>query len=1034
METFNYNIVKNSEIFQQNRLPAHSDHDFFYVEEGRENGKECRVSLNGIWKFAYGQNYQAAPKGFEQPDYDVSGWDDIRVPGHIQMQGYDSPMYVNTQYPWDGHEGVIPGEIPERFNPTATFVRTFTVPEFMKGHEIYISFQGAESGLALWLNGTYIGYSEDSFTPSEFDLTPYLVDGENRLAVQVFKWTAGSWCEDQDFFRFSGIFRDVWLYMVPAIHVRDMRIQTLLDDSYTDADLKLDVLATAKGSLRLTLKDGEAAVLEDQVELSEGKNSYTYAISQPKLWSAEKPNLYQLTLEVLDENGCLKERVMEHVGFRRFEIKNSIMYLNGKRIIFHGVNRHEFCSENGRCIKEEDIILDLITMKQNNINAIRTSHYPNGTPLYRLCDEYGFYMIDETNLETHGSWDAYFRKEVALEDVVPGNRPEYQELIIDRARSMFERDKNHPAILIWSCGNESFGGENIFQMSECFRKWDSTRPVHYEGVYNDRRNNNISDMESTMYIPVAGIREYLKEHRDKPYINCEYVHTMGNSAGAMHKYMELVDEEPLYQGGFIWDYIDQSLTLKDRYGNEFQGYGGDFGDRPCDFSFSGNGIVYGKDRDPSPKMQEVKYVYQNISIDLEETEKKDTFLAKIFNRSLFTNTDEYTCVVTVAKEEEILYALEGSIEVAPESKDEIALQLEIPEEAGEYVLTVAFELKEDEIWADAGHEVAYGQLMIQRGEKTCAIEPDQTEGKALQVTNGYHNVGARGENFEVLFSKNFGGLVSYRFAGKEMLSAIPKPNFWRAPTENDMANQIAFRAGQWKAASMYASTKYEHGRKDTICEVEEKENSLVVTYTYHLPVRPALDCKVRYEVFADGTVDTTMQMPKSSEAGELPAFEMMFTMDADYDRMTWYGLGPDETYLDRLHAKLDVYEGLVEDNVAKFLVPQECGNKVGVRWAQVTDAKGRGLMFAALPKNENSYDGVQIPTEGLQFSAMPYAPQELENAKHPTELPPVHYTTIRIGQQMGIGGDDTWGAEVHPEYLLDNTKDLEIRFRFRGLA
>ncbi len=1028
---FNYEIVRDPEIFMENRLPAHSDHRYNAADPETGARLQSEISLNGSWKFFYSENYSGAPEGFEKPEYDVNDWAEIRVPGHIQLQGYDRPMYVNTQYPWDGHETVKPGEIPTVFNPTASYVRMFEIPSYMKGHQVILSFQGVESGFALWMNGIYVGYSEDSFTPSEFDITPFLREGENRIALQVFKWTAGSWCEDQDFFRFSGIFRDVLLRMVPDVHVRDLLIRTDLSENFSEAELLTDLTSSAEGAVRIRLHRDGQEVFEEERELKRGKNAFSFRVDSPLLWSAEKPNLYTLEMEVSDTEGKITEYISELVGFRKFEIRDSIMYLNGERIIFHGVNRHEFSADSGRCITEKEIRTDLVTMKKNNINAVRTSHYPNSSIFYRLCDIYGLYVIDETNLETHGVFDGIFRGVHGIEEAVPGDRPEYLALILDRAKSMYERDKNHPCVLIWSCGNESFGGRDLFEMSEHFRKWDPTRPVHYEGIYNDRRYNGTSDIESTMYVPAAEIREYLKTHRDKPYINCEYAHCMGNSGGAIDKYIELIDEEPLYQGGFIWDYIDQTLTCTDRFGAEFQGYGGDFGDRPTDWSFSGNGIVYGKDRRPSPKMQEVKYCYQNISIDLHKAENEDAVTAEINNRNLFTSTDEYRCILLVQREGKTVEEKEITISVPPVSRDKISIPLGITDEngAGEYCVTLSFLLGKDTVWAEAGHEIAYGQLVFRKEGKT-------ETGNELQnnfvISRGIHNLGVRGDHFEILFSKISGGPVSYKYDGREMFSAIPKPNFWRAPTENDMANQLAFRAGQWKNASMYLSHKYEHGRKETGWEVEENENSITVIFRYHLPVRPAMDCEVSYRVEQDGTVHTSLCMDASDAVGELPAFEMLFKTDADLDRLSWYGLGPEETYLDRQHAKLGIYRNRVCDNVAQYPVPQECGNKVGVRWAAVTDAEGKGLLFTADPA-ARGFGGVKIPMTGLQFSALPYSPRELENAGHPTELPPVHYTTVRIGQQMGVGGDDTWGALVHDEFLLDNTKRLELHFSFKGI-
>ena len=794
MKTFDYSLVKDPQYFKDGRMDAHSDHTYYRDgEEAQEKATSFRYDLNGIWKFHYARNYGSAIPGFEKADYCCKDWDDIRVPAHIQMEGYDAPQYANVQYPWEGHEDIHPGEIPEHFNPVASYVKYFEVPEEMQGKRLFISFQGAESGIALWLNGQFVGYSEDSFTPSEFELTEYVKEGENKLAAQVFKWTASSWCEDQDFYRFSGIYRDVYLYTVPEVHVYDLQIRAIPDETLSTAALEIGTDTWGKGTVKITLsKDGET-VIEDKKAL-DGEEIYSWKVEDPVLWSAEDPQLYDLVLEVYNEAGELQEVVPQKVGFRRFEMKDGIMTLNGKRIVFKGVNRHEFSSVSGRHVSEEELRKDLKTMKQNNINAIRTCHYPDASLIYQLCDEYGIYMIDETNLESHGSWDvAEFTKDYTY--VVPHDKPEWRDMMLDRANSMYQRDKNHAAILIWSCGNESFGGKDIFEMSQFFHKADPTRLVHYEGLCHDRRYNDTSDMESQMYPSVEAIKEFLAKDSSKPFICCEYTHAMGNSCGAMHKYTDLTDTEPKYQGGFIWDYIDQSIYKKDRYGKEFQAYGGDFGERPTDYNFSGNGIAYGGNRDASPKMQEVKFNYQNITAEVSADS------VKVINKNLFVSTDIFDCKVTVAKNGKVIHKASLATAVAPLSEETYVLPLAKEEKPGEYTVTVSFHLKEDKAWAEAGHEVAFGQYVYQ------VEEPKKTCPEGVKVIRSTHNIGVRGAHFEVLFSVLNGGLVSYKYAGKEMIEAIPKPNFWRAPTDNDCGNLMGMRYGQWKLASMYLSHK-----------------------------------------------------------------------------------------------------------------------------------------------------------------------------------------------------------------------------------
>ena len=1015
MKKFDYSLVKDPQYFCDGIMAAHSDHTYYRSEEEREDGETSyRYDMNGLWKFQYAPNYAGTIRGFEAEAYSCKDWEDIYVPAHIQMEGYDIPQYANVQYPWEGHEELHPGQIPERFNPVASYVKYFYVPENMKGKRVFISFQGAESGLALWLNGSFVGYSEDSFTPSEFELTEYLKDGENKLAAQVFKWTASSWCEDQDFYRFSGIYRDVYLYTVPEVHVYDLQIRAVPDETLKSATLELTTDTWGEGKIKVTLSGKGEILFSEEKDLS-GKNTYTWEIPDPVLWSAEDPQLYDLEMEVYDAEGTLQEIIPERVGFRRFEMKDGIMTLNGKRIVFKGVNRHEFSSITGRHVSEEELLKDIITMKQNNINAIRTCHYPDASPIYRLCDEYGLYMIAENNLESHGSWDiAEFTKDYT--DVVPYDKPEWLGMMLDRVNSMYQRDKNHPAILIWSCGNESFGGKDIFEMSEFYRKNDPTRLVHYEGVIHDRRYNDTSDMESQMYPSVDAIKKFLAEDDSKPFICCEYTHAMGNSCGAMHKYTDLTDTEPKYQGGFIWDYIDQSIYKKDRYGKEFQAYGGDFGERPTDYNFSGNGIAYGGNRDASPKMQEVKFNYQNITAQVSEDS------VKIINKNLFVNTDTFDCEVTLAKNGHVLHTETLETSVDPLSENIYALPFGKQTRPGEYTVTVSFLLKKKTLWAEAGHEVAFGQYVYQ------VEETEKLSECGVELVKSLHNIGVRGENFQVMFSVLNGGMVSYKYAGREMIEAIPKPNFWRAPTDNDCGNLMPMRYAQWKIASMYATHKdfrsKERYAPSNAPETTVHENSVEVAFKYLMPTTPVSECRLAYEVFGDGRVKTTLTYDPVKELGDMPEFGVLFKFNADYDHVKWYGLGPAETYADRKHgAKLGIYENSVSDNMARYLVPQECGNKEGVRWASITDRKGRGMLFE-MDKNNGP----------MMFSALPYTPHEMENAMHPYELPEVHYTVVRAAKgQMGVGGDDSWGAHTHPEYLLNTDGKMEFSFVFKGL-
>ncbi len=1030
MEKFDVKIVKDPAIFKVNVLPQASDHIAYRNEEELKSGKSgFRVSLNGLWKFAYAKNYTSTIPDFYREDYDARSWDDIRVPAHIQMEGYDAPAYVNTQYPWDGRAEIEPGEIPEDFNPVGSYVKYFTLPREFKGKPLYISFQGVESGFALWLNGSFVGYSEDTFTPSDFDLTPYVKEGENKLAVQVFKWTASSWLEDQDFYRFSGIFRDVYLYTVPEVHVYDLKVRALLDETFTKGTLEVTLdLGKAGGTTEYVLSYKDAVVLKGSVHNAAGSLRITGNVDEPLLWSAEQPSLYTLTLCMKDEAGELTEVIRQAVGFRRFEMVDGIMMINGKRIVFNGVNRHEFYTDKGRAaVTMEDVREDVIAMKRNNINAVRTSHYQNAPYIYQLCDEYGLYMIAENNMETHGVWDMIQRGQKPIEYALPGDREEYLPMLADRINSTYQLDKNHPSVIIWSIGNESFGGKIPLKMADQFRSLDHERLVHYEGVDHDTRYPETTDMYTQMYTSVANIEKFLKEHTDKPFILCEYTHSMGNSNGGMFKYIDLSDREPRYQGGFIWDYVDQSLRRKNRFGEEYQAYGGDCGERPTDYEFSGNGIMDGNRNEYAGKMQEVRYNYQTLRIKVQGSK------IVIFNRNLFTDANVYDCIVSLKKLGVELTSSKLDIKLPPLTEKTFDIPFDIPEEAGEYTVDVSFALKEDTSWAKKGHEVAYGQGVIRVKETELAKKHAAELRKPFKVIRGSVNVGVKGESFDILISTLKGGITSYRYGGKEMIGFIPRPNFWRAPTANDDGNQMAGRYGVWKLASLYQTTTPLIAREDEALgkevmgypKIQEYDDHVDVTFKHWLfPTDTETFVFVTYSVFGDGTCRVSMSYDGTKKLPPMPEYGFIFKIDADYDKIKFYGNGPFENYCDRnTGARLGVYKTTAGDSVAPYLIPQETGNFTGVRFAEVTDRRGRGLRFSS------------VSQDGMDFSAIPYTPEQLEEAKHPYELPRVTSTVVRCSmKQMGIAGDDSWGAKTHEEFLVDASKPLNFSFEFKGIV
>lgn len=640
------NWLDDPQVFRVGQLPAHSDHHFYESEEAYEKGKSTLIqSLDGEWEFCYSVNAKARPADFYKEEFDSSGFDTIQVPGHIELSGYDKIHYINTMYPWEGHIFRRPAHLAEGFdgtegsfscagyNPVGSYRRRFDLDVGLLGKRVVICFEGVEQAMYVWLNGNFIGYAEDSFTPSEFDLTPYLREKGNVLAVEVHKRSSAAFLEDQDFFRFFGIFRSVSLYAKPKLHVEDIWVRPEMTGEIKEygtkrpeargivkeaakeaagtleAELKLSGEAMIGAKVRFTLYDASGKCCMQEEMCAGEEMSVKWELPQNVImWEHKNPYLYTFTAEVFEKDGTLIEIVPVKTGFRRIEIKDKVMLFNEERLIICGVNRHEWNARTGRCISKEDMETDMRILKENHINAVRTSHYPNQILWYEMCDENGIYMMAETNLESHGSWQKMGAVEPSWN--VPGDSPKWLPAVLDRAKTNFEIFKNHPSILFWSLGNESYAGTDIAEMNRYFKERDNSRLVHYEGVFHNRAfEDEISDMESQMYAPPERIEEYLLDHPKKPFILCEYMHDMGNSLGGLKSYMELLDKYEMYQGGFIWDFIDQALLVEDEITGEMVlRYGGDFDDRPSDYEFSGNGIVFA-DRSEKPALQEVSYYY-----------------------------------------------------------------------------------------------------------------------------------------------------------------------------------------------------------------------------------------------------------------------------------------------------------------------------------------------------------------------------------------------------------------------------------------
>ncbi len=859
--------LTDPEVFAVNRIAAHSDHRIYanHLEADADNSSLIQ-NLNGTWKFAWAKN----PSEWEQKFYEESdstdNFDNIQVPGHMELQGYGKPQYVNTIYPWEGQEHLRPPFISEKDNPVGSYVRYFDLNDALKNKRVFISFQGVETAMYVWLNGEFIGYSEDSFTPSEFELTPYIREKDNKLAVAVFKRSSASWLEDQDFWRFSGIFRDVFLYAAPSAHVRDMRVISDYDGTNGIFSATLDI--AGKCSVRSILTD---------------------------------------------ENGTVK------------------------RIIFKGINRHEFDAKTGRAITKEDMLFDIQFMKKNNINAVRTCHYPNNSFWYQLCDAYGIYLIDETNLKTHGTWQKLGATDPSWN--VPGSLPEWKEAVLDRAKSMYERDKNHASVLIWSCGNESYCGEGIAAMSEYFRSVDPTRLVHYEGVTRvpNHQYDSITDMESRMY-------------------------------------------------------------AKNDDGKTVLAYGGDFEDRPSDYGFCTNGVVYAN-RTYSPKVQEMKALYSNIRMSIQNG------MLTVENRNLFADTNNLSFVVRLEKNGVVLKSDTFFLNVpAGESKTQ-KLTLHKIDSAGEYVYHVSAVTADQTLWADAGHEIAFAQEVFE-------VKDNQIPETTLQkptIVYGDVIIGVHGENFSMMFDKKEGGISSLKYNDFEYITRTPKVSFWRAMTDNDTGASEPYNLAQWYSAGKFAKYK-------TVSWLEQ-EDALKITFTYQAACVPTFEFTVTYTAHFDGKLGVSVNYAGVSGMSDMPILALDFKMKKQLCNFQYYGLGPDENYSDRCKgARLGLWKSTAKENLSGYLNPQECGNRTGVRTLSVHDDMQHGLTF-------------QKASAPFEMSVLPYSAYELENAMHLDELPSVRYTWVRIAaKQMGVGGDDSWGAPVHEEYRIHADQPMKLEF------
>jgi len=1011
-------------------------------------------SLNGNWKFSWVDHPSKRIKGFQATNFDDRAWKTIPVPANVEIEGYGYPIYTNITYPW---REATPPNIPGDYNPVSAYRRNFTVPAEWDGRELFLTFDGVNSFFYLWINGEKVGFSKGSRTPATFDIGKYVKPGENKIAVEVFRWNDGSYIEDQDFWRVSGIYRDVYLWSTPKLHISDFEATPAAAEGRSiDADAVLNVTVKIENSTQtktayhfsLTLLDADGDIISQISDhdantpdfspaqtIASGETtriSYTMPAGSVDLWSAETPTLYTLLISLLDESGKVIETIPWKVGFRDVKIREGQLLVSGKPVLFRGTNLHDWDPVTAQVYSRERMIQDIVLMKQNNINAIRTCHYPKAAEFYALCDEYGMYVIDETNIECHAH--------TILSDI-----PSWKNAFMDRTMRMVERDKNHPCVITWSLGNESGMGDNMRATYAWIKQRNPSRPVQYEGD----RATEVSDVFCPMYPDPAAYPNYGNLPRTKPIIMCEYIHAMGNSTGDIQAYWKPIYEgKPHMQGGYIWDWVDQGLRTPVPAGRKimemenpksvpydpalgyFFAYGGTFGPKSVtsDGDFCANGIV-AADRTPHPGLAEVKKVYQPIQMRAGDLSKFE-IIAQNWND--FTDTENLVCNWKLLSDgKPVQNGTIDKVQIGP--REEKAIQIPVNgsiDKLGECYLDLSFSLKNDTAWAKAGHEVAWEQTFIPKdiimlSSGFCVLPQ-------IKVEDGPYALILKTETATITIDRHSGLLSSILSKGKELLAEPLGPNFWRAPTDNDRGNNMqdaTISTNEWIPSGMGVWRKaHEHIVADSVDYVTQGNGSIKVTTKAHID-QPQCSLTITWIISGDGKILAQMDFLPANKMylPELPRFGMATMLQPGFDNLEWYGKGPQETYWDRQDARVGIFKGTVAEQFTPYVMPQETGNKEGVRWMKITNKEGVGLRIDAhlLLSADILKDYSTDKEPLLSINALHYTDDDLYNPSqrenyYPYQLPERDTTTLHIDlHQRGVGGDQAWGAMPHPQFRLD---------------
>ena len=980
-----------------NRAPMHTHYFAFETEEAAMKG--CRLAsdnyltLNGTWKFNWVKDADQRPTDFYRMDFNDRGWDDMQVPGIWEINGYGDPIYVNVGFPWRSQYKNNPPYVPTVNNHVGTYRKEIEIPADWKGRKIFAHFGSVTSNMYLYVNGKFVGYSEDSKLEAEFDLTKYLRPGKNLIAFQVFRWCDGTYLEDQDFFRYSGVGRDCYLYARHTDYIQDIRLTPDLDAQYKDGTLQIAIQMEGKGTAAMKLLD--KAGKEVATAQIKGSGTTTMSVGNPLKWSAETPNLYTLVVN-LEKNGQVIESLTQKVGFRKIELKNGQVLVNGQPVLFKGANRHEMDPDGGYVVSKERMIQDIKRMKELNINAVRTCHYPDNNLWYDLCDEYGLYMVAEANVESHGM--GYGEKTLA-------KNPLYAKAHLERNQRNVQRSYNHPSIIFWSLGNEAGFGPNFEACYKWIKAEDKSRPVQYEQA----GTNEFTDIYCPMYENYEDCEEYAKGDIDKPLIQCEYAHAMGNSQGGFKEYWDLVRKYPKFQGGFIWDFVDQAVRWHTKDGREFYGYGGDF--NPYDASdnnFNNNGLI-SPDRVPNPHAYEVAYFYQNIWVNPVDMQKGEI---SIYNENFFRDLSGYYAEWKLMVEGEAVQSgLLTDLKVAPQQtvNQKIPYSLEGICPGKEVLLNIEFKLKNGEMLLPAGHTVAKQQLAIRdyKVPENLLTEPviahDETPQPVVEDNDQFYLI-VKGENFHIDFERRNGLLSLYEVNGMSILEegAQLRPNFWRAPTDNDMGAGLQQKYVVWKNPKLELKS----------LEHTTENNLVVVKALYDMPEVSA-KLALTYRINKEGAIEVTQSMTadKNAKVSNMFRFGMRAELNKDMSYIRYYGRGPVENYADRNHsAFIGQYKQTVDEQFYSYIRPQETGTKTDIRWWNQTNRGGNGVQF--------------VGAEPFSASALHYTLESLDDGwekdqRHSELVPQTDYVNMCIDKvQSGLGCVNSWGTLPLEQYQL----------------